>query len=700
MEFDSNRGILEFEREGKIYELFFFGDRAFRFHEKNDPKLDVIPAPSPKAGATSKDHHLSYKNVDICFDEGNRLKVYYRSKLVLEEVCNEKGIAFKSIKPIYGLGDKAGPINRKGYSYVNWNTDEPHPHTDSNKSLYKSIPFFVMFDKSESVGVFLNNTSRCVFDFNQTKDDEIRIGISEGGVDLYVFLGSFSDVVKNYSKFVGVGMMPRWALGPQQSRWSYANEDSVRRVIEGYEKADIPLSAIYLDIDYMDRYMDFTVSEERFPKIDEFIKEVHGRGVRIIPIIDAGVKALEGYHFYDELLKIGGASMQNGEIYHNDVWPGECIFPAFALDRVQKAWAEETKRFRNLGFDGIWCDMNEPASFKGEIPLDVDMGGYPHSVVHNVYGHLMAKSTVLSYSENQRHFVMTRAAYAGCEKYATCWTGDNQSSYDHVRICLRQLPSMAISGYSLVGVDLGGFNGDSTGELLIRFAQANMLSPIFRDHSACGTISQEPYAFDEETKRRYREIVLTRLELLPYMFSCMKEHYKDGSPMLRPLLYNFPNDPNLLNENTEMMLGDSLLLVPALDAGATKKEAYFPATFLNYKTGKKYNKGYHLIECGLDDCVLFVREGSLIPLAPKGYKSTDIPNVIRLLWTGKACKTKLFEEILDEEGWILGERHYELKVDENGKLIQEEEVIDGLPFVEKAGMPKKHFKVIKLGKQA
>ncbi|MCR5079016.1 MAG: glycoside hydrolase family 31 protein [Bacilli bacterium] len=688
--------MFDFKRNDKTHELYFFGDRCIRVHEAGDNKPDVIEAPLPINKAEAKGNELIYRDCKVLVDEKGLLKIYLKDKLVLEEIYFEGGVAFRSNKPVYGLGDKAGPINRKGYSYINWNTDDPHPHTDTSKSLYKSIPFFVMFDKKRSAGVFINNTSKCAFDFNQSKDDEIRVTISEGGVDLYIFLGSFDEVTKAYSKTAGVGIMPRWALGAQQSRWSYADKESVLKVVEGYRKADIPLSAIYLDIDYMDRYMDFTISEERFPDMANFLSELYEQGIRVVPIIDAGVKVLDGYEFYEELMKIGGASTQNGEVYHNDVWPGECIFPAFIKDEVQLSWSKEVMKMRALGFSGMWCDMNEPASFKGEIPLDVDMGGYPHSVVHNVYGHLMAKATARGYKENERRFIMTRAAYAGSEKYATCWTGDNQSCFDHVGICLRQLPSMAISGYSLVGVDLGGFNGDSTGELLIRFAQANLLTPIFRNHSACGSISQEPYAFDKDTERRYRDLVMTRLELVPYMFSAMKEHYLDGSPMLRPLIYNFPKDENLLNENTEMMFGDALLLIPALEAGVKKREAYFPDDFYNFKTGKKYKKGYHLIDCGLDDCILFVRKGCIVPLAPKGYKTTEIPDRIRLLWTGGECKTKLYEEIIDKDGWLLGERHYEIEISEKGELVLAEEIIDSLPFVEKEGDYKKSFVVERL----
>ena len=366
--YDFKDGVLSFYRKGRKARLYFLQDDQFVLSEEGQEPIDLYnETPALKDGRliiSGEGELFERKRVQIQIKEDGMLRVHFDGQVVLDELsyfsefdkeaCPElaskgstvrpiddfpvkDGFAFVSNKPIYGLGDKPGPLDKRGYSFVNWNTDNPYPHTDTDKSLYKSIPFFVFFSPGHCVGLFVHNTSKTRFDFNKTAFDQVRVETSEGNTKLYFFLGSFESVVRSYSKFVGVGTLPRWALGAQQSRWSYADKASVTAVINGYREADIPLSVIYLDIDYMDSFKDFTISEERFPDMKGFIEDSLTKGIHLVPIIDAGVKVEEGYSLYENLKNLDGFCKENGEIYHNEVWPGDSVFPAFLKPSDRKS---------------------------------------------------------------------------------------------------------------------------------------------------------------------------------------------------------------------------------------------------------------------------------------------------------------------------------------------------------------------------
>ncbi len=693
-------GITTFRRGDKTFQLEFISPTAIRFYEAGRKESYAIAkAPSPaqevRRGEEEGENALFYGDLSVHIHKSGLLSVRYKNIPVFREkpyqaknsesdILAEKeghlakdkdvysaGFAIENNRPVYGSGDKAGPLDKRGYDFINWNSDYPIPHNEAFKSLYKSIPFFLMFGEACSVGVFVDNTFKTRFDFNKQDKDGIVVESCGGVLDVYLFFGSLPNVIAEYTRLVGGSALPpRWALGAQQSRWSYGDAQEVEEVIAKYKESDIPLSAVYLDIAYMDEFKDFTVDEKRFPNVSSWLKKVNQEGIHIVPIIDAGVKAETVYPVYEEGLSINAFCKDNGEVYHNEVWPGDSVFPAFNSSYTRLWWSERVADFLDLGFSGIWNDMNEPASFNGPIPNSVDMGGKTHAEIHNVYGHLMSEATYLGFLKaGKRPYVITRAAYAGTAKFAGTWTGDNFSSYDHIRMMLPQLCGLSLSGYSYAGVDIGGFSGDATSELLVRFAQASLFNPFFRNHSACDTRSQEPYAFDEETIRRYRDVVLTRYELIPYLYDLLFLHQKTGIAVIRPLVYNFPKDPNVVNENTEIMLGDNLLLAPALFPGQTKRSVYFPCGFINYFNGMRYGPGYHLIDCGLDEIPLFVKEGSLTPLANKGTHDTDFGKELRLLWTGGKAFAYHYEDEGDGLGYLNGEYNlYLFEIDEEGHL--------------------------------
>ena len=691
----------EFQLEGRSLTriLSFLSPVAFRLRDLDCPASFAVPKLSVlSSGAKANGNRIEYESLRVEFDDELNFQVYVNdvkalasrpykpAELTHDDVDIAKkeghengsadssigGLSFEFNGPVYGLGDKTGPLNKQGYAYINWNTDDPHPHVETFKSLYKSIPFLLLFKPELTVGLFFDNTSLCRFDIEKEDPNLVTYGYSGGSLDLYCFFGAMPDVVSDYTSLVGRNPLPpRWALGAQQSRWGYLNEHDVLEVVEGYRKADIPLSVIYLDIDYMDRYMDFTVDKSRFPDMAALTGKLAKEGVHLIPLIDAGVKVLDGYKIYDEGMENGYFSTLDGEVYHNEVWPGDSVFPAFINPKVQAWWSDKVADFlKETGIGGIENDMNEPASFKGPLPLEVEMGGLPHKLAHNVYGHCMDKATYEGFVKaGKRPYVITRAAYAGTSRYAGAWTGDNNSIYDHLRLSIPQLANLSLSGFANIGVDVGGFGGDCPDHLMQRFINASILSPVLRNHSSIGTRPQEPYAFDEKTAEIYRKAVMTRYELIPTIYDNLFLSLSSGLVVLRPLVYNFPEAKETYNDNSTIMLGESLLLAPSLMSGEIKRAVYLPDDFYSYADRALYKKGWNLIEADERSLNLFVRDHSILALNPVGTKTTDFQPVLRLLWTGNEAACYHYEDAGDGLGYTKGEYNlYLIQADEEHGL--------------------------------
>jgi alpha-glucosidase len=598
----------------------------------------------------------------------------------------EGGVAFQNNSPVYGLGDKTGPLDKRGYSYLNYNTDNPAAQVDTFKSLYKSINFVTLFYKYNSIGFFLNNSARTYFDINKKDPEVVEATYAEGKLDLHVFVGSFLKVCSYFGLLTGTcPLPPRWALGYQQSRWSYGDEAEVESVIANYQKIGCPLAAVHLDIAYMDHYKDFSVDSVRYPDLGNWAKKLLAQGVHLVTIIDAGVKAEEGYPVYDEGVKKGYFSTLEGKIYHNEVWPGDSVFPAFINPKVQAWWGDHVASFLTKNhIAGIWNDMNEPASFKGPLPEEVEMGGLPHSLAHNVYGHYMDKATYEGFIKaKKRPFIITRAAYAGTSHYSTAWTGDNQSIWDHLRLSIPQMANLSASGEQMIGNDIGGFGGDVTKELLLRWIALGVFSPLMRNHSAYMTRNQEGYQFDEETSRIYATMVKTRYRIIPYLYDLLRESSIKGTPVYRSLAMNYPDDSYTYNEVSEVMLGDALLLAPALNPGEHHRYVYFPDDFYDFFSGKAYKKGHYFIETPLDRLPLFVRKGAIVPLAPLGTLSPEEPATVELYVTPGSAAYFHYQDEGEGLGYLNG-RYNLLQIKKMGKKVKIAYVHRGLPGLKTA----------------
>lgn len=607
---------------------------------------------------------ISARDITVNVKDNEKLDIYYKGKLVLSDYekarkkseknpyedlaiaeleghtvgkDEEKTDSVTIIKKlgkddaIYGLGDKPGCLNKRGYSYVNWNTDDPAPHVDSFKSLYKSIPFFIVLGDEYCYGIFADNTYKTTFDFGFENTDYYFVEHEKGELDYYFMPGNdMAEVVGLYTSLTGTTpLYQRWIYGSHQSRWGYYTQDEVLDIADKFRELDIPCDVIHMDIDYMNGYRVFTFDDKKFPDVKGLSEKLADRGVKLISIIDPGVKKDEDYFMYKEGMEMDAfAHDTDGRVYENAVWPGISVFPDFTKQSVRNWWGDKTKILLEHGISGIWNDMNEPASFNGPLPDDVQFEYGAHEKVHNIYGHFMAKATYEGLAKNdggKRPFVLTRAAYAGSQKYCGGWTGDNHSIWAHIALSLEQVCNLSVSGLAMCGSDIGGFGSDTTPELLVRFYEAAVFVPFFRNHSAMGTRRQEPWQFDETTIDAVRKTVKLRYRFIPYIYDLAHECEKTGAPIVRPLVYEYPVDKHVRNISDEYMLGSFVLVAPVIAPGKEAREVYLPdGDWYDYYTGEKYSGGrYILADAPLDKVPVFIKAGAIIPVADGKIRSTE-----------------------------------------------------------------------------
>lgn len=548
---------------------------------------------------------------------------------------------------IYGLGDKTGPLNKRSYEYENWNSDIPDPHEDSFRSLYKSIPFFITLKAGGVYGIFCDNTFRSYFNFGKENSSYYYFGSDSGNLDYYfIGGGSMPDVIADYTYLTGRMPLPqKWTLGYHQSRWGYDSELTFRDIAGKLRDNRIPCDAIHFDIDYMDQYKVFTWDKKRFNDVKTLLSDLRSQGFKAVTIVDPGVKVENGYHMYDEGVSNGYyVKTPEGEIYINEVWPGDAVYPDFGNPSVRTWWGEHLSFYAELGVAGIWNDMNEPASFNGPLPDDIiftdENRPSTHAEMHNVYGHNMARATYEGWQKltGLRPFVITRACYSGSQKYTTAWTGDNQSLWSHLRMAIPQQCNLGLSGMAFVGTDIGGFGADTTPELLARWIEVGCFSPLFRNHCAKGSMNQEPWLFGDEVLSIYRKYVELRYSLIPYFYDLCRVCGQTGLPIIRPLVLHYEHDINVRNMNDEFLVGESILVAPVVDQGVTKRLVYLPeGIWYDYWTHEEYQGGqYYPADAPLSVCPIYVKAGAILPKAPAQMYVGELPDpeLILEVWPG------------------------------------------------------------------
>lgn len=556
---------------------------------------------------------------------------------------------------VYGLGEAVRGINKRGWIYESYCTDEPF-HSEEKRSLYGAHNF-ILIDGRERFGVFFDLPGKITFDLGYADGDLITVTPEQMHLDVYIITGdSLRGIVREFRALIGRSYTPPvWAFGYGQSRWSYYNRDAVKNVADRYRQAGIPLDMIYLDIDYMDEYQDFTVSEERFPDLKGLVDEMKERGIHLVPIIDAAVKKKTGYRVYEEGHAKGYFCRgKDGRDFTVGVWPGLCCLPDFLNPEASAWFGQQYKALTDLGIDGFWNDMNEPALFYSEdrlqhafdeieeyreLPLDVNtffsardvfarlsnshedynsfyhctpQGTVLHHEVHNLYGYRMTQSAAEALAElrpNEPTLLFSRASYIGAHRYGGVWTGDNHSWWGHILQSMQQMPGLNMCGFLYTGSDIGGFNGDCTRDLLIRWLSFAIFTPLMRNHSACGTRDQEAYAFGDSEV--FRHIIELRYRLIPYLYSEYTKAVAHDDMFFRPLCFDYEQDETTRGIEDQLMVGDSVMIAPVYVQNATGRYVYLPEDMLLCRmsggkiTAVPFTRGHHYIDVPLGDVVFF-----------------------------------------------------------------------------------------------
>lgn len=568
---------------------------------------------------------------------------------------------------VYGLGEANRGINKRGYRYIS-NCSDVSSHTEEKLSLYAAHNFIVVAGE-KPFGLFFDYPAAITFDIGYTRSDTLTVFCQGADLNLYVIDGdSPHDIVRQFRRAIGRSYIPpKFAFGYGQSRWGYRTKSDFRAVVRGYRENHIPLDMVYMDIDYMQDYKDFTVNQQNFPDFPAFVQEMAAQNIHLVPIIDAGVKVEPGYPVYEEGVENRFfCQREDGSDFVAVVWPGKTHFPDF-LNPQARAWFGQQYRFLlDQGIEGFWNDMNEPAIFftpesKAEpqeppmpkdeafsipdVPMEEpenrDYQRFYHSIggqmvrhdrVHNLYGYNMTRAAGEGFealAPDRRILLFSRASYIGAHRYGGVWTGDNCSWWSHLLLNLKMLPSLNMCGFLYVGADLGGFGQNTTRDLLLRWLALGVFTPLMRNHTALGTRRQECYQF--ERPEDFRHVIGVRYRLLPYLYSEYMKAALQDEMLFRPLAFDFPGDPMAAQVEDQLMLGGEAMIAPVYTQNALGRYVYLPEEMLFVKflsdgtvSEQVIPAGHHYVDVALNEVPLFLRKGKCIPLAQFAESVTEV----------------------------------------------------------------------------
>ena len=599
---------------------------------------------------------------------------------------------------IFGLGEMVRGINKRGHLYRAWNSDD-FSHTEDKNSLYASHNLLLFSGESGVFGAYFDDPGEVLFDLGYT--DANRAVITSVSGDLSVYLlegGSLVELCREFRQLTGRSYVPpKWGLGYIQSRWGYASEEDLLTVAREHRERHIPLDGVSMDIDYMDDFKDFTWNRDRFPDLPGLAARLKDDHIHLVPIIDAGVKQEKGYGVCDEGIEKGYfVRKADGTPFIGAVWPGRSYFPDFLRPEVRRWFGAQYRSLLDAGVEGFWNDMNEPALFYSPESLEAayakaealrdknigiqesfalkdafltlannpedyrrfyhDIGGkmVRHDKVHNLYGGMMTRAAAegfADYAPEKRFLLFSRSSFIGAHRYGGVWQGDNASWWGHLLMNLKMMPSLNMCGFLYCGADLGGFGCHTTGDLLLRWLQLGVFTPLMRNHAAQGTRDQEAYRFD--LWPAMRGALTVRYALIPYLYSSlMKAALTDGM-MFRPLAFDYASDDMACRTEDQVMLGEEAMIAPVYEQNARGRHVYLPEDMLlvRFRAADDYDlvpmpRGHHWVELALHEFPLFIKRGRIVPLAKSAewVDAVDSGDLTLLGWLDGNAQTSLYDD--------------------------------------------------------
>ena len=604
---------------------------------------------------------------------------------------------------VYGLGEMPRGINKRGWHYITNNTDESR-HSEDKLSFYGAHNFLLVRDGSTCFGLFVDFPGKVYYDIGYTRHDLFSFHTETPDYDLYLLSGGNENAIcKEFRTLIGRSYIPpRWAFGLAQSRWGYKTEEDVREVARQYKEHDLPLDMICMDIEYMQDYADFTVNKERFPDLTKLSADLKAQGIRLVPIIDAGVRVDPNDSTCTEGLEKGYfCKKADGTPFVAAVWPGKAYFADFLRPEVREWFGHKYKALTDCGIEGFWNDMNEPSLFysperlhaflndmaalrekdnieqeefflrvvggaMGLMNSPADYASFYHEVdgqkvrhdqVHNLYGGSMTRAAGEAFADlrpGQRTLLYSRSSFIGSHRYGGIWLGDNNSSWAQLLANIQMMPSVQMCGFLYSGADLCGFSYDTTPDLALRWLEFGLLTPLMRNHSAVGTRMQEYYRFPEVLPA-VRNMIRLRYALLPYLYSEFMKAALENTSYFRPLAFDYPDDPDAREVEDQLLLGEGLMAAPVYVQNAHGRHVYLPEPMklLRLRAVDDYDEeilpaGHHYIRCALDEMLLFIRPGHIIPVAQPANNTSELDDASLTLWSflpdGESAEYRMYRD--------------------------------------------------------
>ena len=604
---------------------------------------------------------------------------------------------------VYGLGEMPRGINKRGWHYIANNTDESR-HSEDKLSFYGAHNFLLVRDGSTCFGLFVDFPGKVYYDIGYSRHDLLSFHTETPDYDLYLLSGGNENAIcREFRTLIGRSYIPpRWAFGLAQSRWGYKTEEDVREVARQYKEHDLPLDMICMDIEYMQDYADFTVNKERFPDLTKLSADLKAQGIRLVPIIDAGVRVDPNDSTCTEGLEKGYfCKKADGTPFVAAVWPGKAYFADFLRPEVREWFGHKYKALTDCGIEGFWNDMNEPSLFysperlraflddmaalrekdnieqeeffprvvggaMGLMNSPADYASFYHEAdgrkirhdqVHNLYGGSMTRAAGEAFADlrpGQRTLLYSRSSFIGSHRYGGIWLGDNNSSWAQLLANIQMMPSVQMCGFLYSGADLCGFSSDTTPDLALRWLEFGLLTPLMRNHSAVGTRMQEYYRFPEVLPA-VRNMIRLRYALLPYLYSEFMKAALENTSYFRPLAFDYPDDPDAREVEDQLLLGEGLMAAPVYVQNAHGRHVYLPEPMklLRLRAVDDYDEeilpaGHHYIRCALDEMLLFIRPGHIIPVAQPANNTAELDDASLTLWSflpnGESAEYRMYRD--------------------------------------------------------